>query len=104
MARQPASYVTAIPEYTGLSFEDKKFLLDSAETEWETIQFKGKRKFDFYEPDFVEGHKRESRFVPVRDDCIILEGFGKYFTSRLTRDCLYVEDEAGLGVCHRWRV
>jgi hypothetical protein len=101
MAKHPQHFVTVesqIEEYTGISREEKTLLLAVASDLWEEAEFSGSLRFDFVSPDVGE-----SRFVPVKDPAIKFTLGGIKYTSRMTYECLYVEDAAGLGVAHRWR-
>lgn len=84
--------------YTGLPLEEKKFLLATATDLWREAQNEGSVSFDFVSPDVGE-----SRFVPVKDPAIKFSVGDVKYTSRVTYECLYVEDEQGLGVAHKWR-
>jgi len=101
MAKHPQHFVTVesqVVEYTGLSVEEKKFLLDMADLRWDDAYNTESLRFDFVSPDVGE-----SRFVPAKDPALKFDVDGVKYTTRMTYEALYVEDEQGLGVAHSWR-
>jgi hypothetical protein len=80
------------------NLEEKKFLLATATDLWREAQNEGSVSFDFVSPDVGE-----SRFVPAKDPALKFDVDGVKYTTRMTYESLYVEDEQGLGVAHSWR-